>query len=71
VLVVPDWKGQPWWPLLVRNDGRDWASFVGRFRRLPSGSGTLRLESAPEASFFGRGFPDYDLFVLEIDFSGE
>jgi hypothetical protein len=70
VLVVLDWKSQPWWPLLVSNGGRDWSAAVGRFCRLAGGARTLRPGRTPDAAFFGRGFPDSDLFVLEFDFSG-
>jgi hypothetical protein len=71
VLMVPDWKGQPWWPLLVCDGGAGWAPMVRKSRRLPAGPRTLRPGRVPKASFFGRGFPDCDIFVLEIDFSGK
>jgi hypothetical protein len=71
VLVVLDWKSQPWWPLLVSHQGSEWAPSAGRFRRLSGGARTLRPGRTPEAAFFGRGYPDCDLFVLEFDFSGE
>jgi hypothetical protein len=31
----------------------------------------LRPGQTPDAAFFGRGFPDCDLLVLEFDFSGK
>jgi hypothetical protein len=71
VLVVLDWKSQPWWPLLVSTGGREWSAAVGRFCRLTGGARTLRPGRTPDAAFFGRGFPDCDLFVLEFDFSGK
>jgi hypothetical protein len=69
VLVVLDWKSQPWWPLLVSCQSPEWAPSVGRFRRLSGASRTLRPGRTPEAAFFGRGYPECDLFVLEFDFS--
>jgi hypothetical protein len=69
VLVVLDWKGQPWWPLLVSDGGSGWAPIVQKCRRLSAGPRTLRPGRSPESAFFGRGFPDSDVFVLDIDFS--
>jgi hypothetical protein len=73
VLVVPDWKGQPWWPkgsgLLVRDSETKWADMIMRCRRLPGGERTLQPGRQPGSSFFGQGFPDCDLFVFKIDFS--
>jgi hypothetical protein len=69
VLVVLDWKGQPWWPLLVASGGSDWAPMIRRCRRLPAGPRTLRPGRVPQNAFFERGFPGCDVLVFEIDFS--
>jgi hypothetical protein len=42
ILAVLDWPGQPWWPALVEQEGREWAPFVRRSLRLPRGPATLR-----------------------------
>jgi hypothetical protein len=53
VLVVPAWKGQPWWPLLVQHGGSDWSPLVRRCRRLPAGPRSLRPGRSPKDSFLG------------------
>lgn len=68
VLVVLDWPGQVWWPLLVGSGGRTWAPFVRRSLRLPKGPATLRPGRSPSKSFFGHGFPLCDVLVLDISF---
>ncbi|GAQ87894.1 hypothetical protein KFL_003850140, partial [Klebsormidium nitens] len=67
VLVVLDWPGQFWWPLL--RSGSGWAPFVRRSVRFPMGPATLRRGSA--TSFFGHGFPLCDVFALDIPVSGK
>jgi hypothetical protein len=71
VLVVLDWPGQPWWPVLVGSGGHTWAPFVKRSLRFPKGPCTLRPGRFPEESFFGRGYPLCDVIILDISFSGK
>lgn len=71
VLVVLDWPGQPWWPLLVCARGTRWAPFVRRALRFPAGSGTFRPGRGSADAFFGHGFPTSAVHVLDISFSGE
>lgn len=69
VLVVLDWPGQFWWPLL--RSGSGWAPFVRRSVRLPMGPATLRPGRGSAGSFFGHGFPLCAVFALDIPFFGE
>ena len=50
ILVILDWPGQWWWPLLRSASGSAWAPFVRRFIEFPAGSSTLRAPiEAPRA----------------------
>jgi hypothetical protein len=71
VLMILDWLGQSWWPLLVRDPGSAWAPFVCRHLRLPGGPGTFRPGRGSADAFFGRRFLQCAAFVLDISFKGE
>ena len=68
VLVVLDWPGQPWWPLLVRDRGRAWAPFVRHALWFPPGPSTFRSGRGSADAFFGHGFPSCAVHVLDISF---
>lgn len=68
VLVVLDWPGQPWWPLLVRDSGRAWAPFVRGALWFPPGPATFRSGRGSADAFFGHGFPSCAVHVLDISF---
>jgi hypothetical protein len=69
VLMVLDWPGQPWWPLLVRNGGADWAPFVRRYLRFIGGPKTLCPGCGSAGAFFGHGIPACDVYMLDISFA--
>jgi hypothetical protein len=64
VLVVLDWPGQHWWPLLVADSGRGWAPFMRRSLRFPAGPATFRPGRGSAEAFFGQGYPTCAAFVL-------
>jgi hypothetical protein len=65
-LVVPVWKGRPWWPLLQPTTGQ-WAPFVTDTQTLPTSYDTFRPGQS-QGNERGTGSPRWQCIALRIDF---
>jgi hypothetical protein len=66
-IIVPIWKGAPWWPLLVDNTG-EWAAHVVAWRVLDRGYNNF--VPGMYSNFMGHGPLSFDVAALRVHFGG-